>query len=116
MKFRITIYLLMLSALSVYGQVGQHDLLGMWICENNDSLYYRSKYITLYNDSIFQEQSAHCNFVEWTIKPDRFLLTNLSKCVNSEEIRMQMTLLKHGLTLKKVGTNSSSIEQGRINR
>jgi hypothetical protein len=102
MKIRITILLIGATVLSAYGQIRKSDLLGRWICENNDSLYYTNKYVTFYSDSTYKEQSNQCNFIEWTIKTDRFMFTNINKCTDGHTW-MSMTLLKHGITLNKIG-------------
>jgi hypothetical protein len=103
MKTRITILLIGATVLSAYGQIRKSDLLGKWICENNDSLYYTNKYVTLYSDSTYKEQSNQCDFVEWTVKTDRFMFTNINKCADDGQTRMSMALLKHGIALKKIG-------------
>jgi hypothetical protein len=103
MKNQITIALILTTALSTYGQVSKTELLGKWICENNDSAYHKNKHITFYSDSAFKDRSSQCNFVEWTIETDRFFMTLLNKCLNDGQVRGSMSLLKDRIDLRKAG-------------
>lgn len=103
MKNQITIVLILTTALSSYGQISRTELLGKWICENNDSSYYENKLVTFYSDSAFKDRSSQCNFVEWTIETDRFFITGLNKCLNDGQVHGSMSLLRDDIDLSKDG-------------
>ena len=92
-----------ISALTASAQNSKSDLFGTWISENNDSLFYTSKYVTLYNDSTFIDRSNHCNFVEWTIQPEQLLESTRNKCVDNVQSNFTMSLWKQNLMFKRVG-------------
>lgn len=110
MKIRLTTLLIGATVLSTYGQINKSDLLGEWVCENNEGSYYRSKYITLYGDSTFQDRSNQCNFIEWSIKLDRFMFANINKCTDDGLTRMSMSLFKYGINVKKRAGRKTIIE------
>jgi hypothetical protein len=103
MKFWITLLLVSTAVFSAHGQIDKSDLLGEWICENNDSLYYTSKYVTFYSDSSFKDKSNQCDFIEWIVKPEKFMFVNTNKCVEDGLTRINTTLLKNEINLKRVG-------------
>lgn len=103
MKTYTIIILVMSAVITTHAQVDNTDLLGGWFCENNDSLYYKNTYVTLYNDSLFRDESNQCNFIVWTIDSDRVFISKVNKCVDDGEVRMSMSLLKYGIRIKKAG-------------
>jgi hypothetical protein len=97
MKNQIAILFIIMTSLTTYGQFSKTELLGEWICENKDSSYYKSKYVTFYSDSTFKHESNRCDFVEWTIETDRFFIVNVNKCLNT----LSTKLLRPDIELKK---------------
>lgn len=101
MKF-LVIYLISMTVVSAFGQLNKPDIFGEWICENTDSAYYKSKYITLYSDSSFRNQSKECDFVKWTIDSKGLNFTNINKCVQPGYLRISASLGKKTIDLRKV--------------
>lgn len=110
MKMCLTISLIVLCVLSACGQIRKSELTGKWTCENNDSLYYRSRYITLYSDSSFRDQGDQCNFIQWMIDSDRVLLTTINNCSDNGILGMSTSLVKYAINLKSKGGRRSIIE------
>ncbi len=100
MKRRIfQIVIFSLISIGVIGQINLKDLNGEWTTNNNDSSYFKSDTIRLYQDINYQYEIKTCNIINWKKGKRQFKIEYVQTC--SEPGRAMTYNEKERIKLKK---------------
>ena len=111
MRIIITqILILTIISISAIGQISYNDLNGEWTINNNDSSYYKSDTIRLYQDINYQYEIKTCHIIKWKKDKRKFSIHFIDIC--SEPGRAMTYDEKETVKLKSKNKNQI-IEIGR---
>jgi hypothetical protein len=96
-----TILLYILKTTVAFGQVSRSDLLGEWITNNNDSLYFKSDTLELHEDINYRYSINTCHLIKWLINKRSFQEYSIFTC--SEPGREFYSNTKESLSIKQKG-------------
>ena len=81
MRIIITqILILTIISINAIGQISSNDLNGDWTINNNDSSYYKSDTIRLYQDINYQYEIKTCSIIEWKKDKRKFSIHFINIC------------------------------------
>jgi len=110
MRRLTNIFVLFLISTTVFGQIKRKDILGEWQTQNDDSLYYHSDTIKLYQDINHFYNTETCYLIRWTIDKRNYKLSNVFICTepgrissftDKEKLRLTKTDFGQIITLER---------------
>ena len=97
------ILILTIISINAIGQISSNDLNGDWTINNNDSSYYKSDTIRLYQDINYKYEIKTCSIVEWKKDKREFSIHFINIC--SEPGRAMTYDKKETIKLKSKNKN-----------
>jgi len=99
----IQILIFSIFSINAIGQIDLNDLNGEWTVNNNDSSYFKSDTIRLYQDINYLYEIKTCSIIEWKKDRRKFSIHYIKTC--SEPMRAMKYNEKETIRLKYKNEN-----------